>query len=316
MLFRHRPGWRHLYQGQPWYNIVVPPKPATPPRQLNLRKRKAAPGAFRDPSRSPGLEDVDGDELAVPRHAGTASRAPSPEPAEEVAAPKKRAQRSRAARTKSKPHPSPPTPSLPNSPEASALTLSPEQDLVILSADNEQATIETATRSKRKISPPSRYPQSVSGAQELDPIPDASLLQGPGVMPPAMAEQLMGSHSRTRSTSTDSSSKTAVASDVSRSVSVASGATAVDAGDASIPAKKRKSMERDDEESAEDSLDLVDAVDEGQEDEESARVPHGRSKRLRKPVATVSLDDAVLEKANQNKAGTSGRTTRKRARRA
>ncbi|KAF5317046.1 hypothetical protein D9611_003943 [Ephemerocybe angulata] len=311
----HGVSWRPFYEHKPWFTVVCPPKPSTPPRQLNLRKRRVVPGALKEPSRSPGPEDMDVDELPVARRAGTNSRAPSPELMEEAPAPKKRVQRSRAARTKPKPPtPSPPS-SLPNSPEPSVLTLSPEQDLGLLSADVDPATTEIATRSKRKTTLPSRYPQPLSCSQEMDLPIDSSLLLGPAVNP-QMADQLLSGHSRTRSTSTDSSGKTAVASDVSRSASVASGETAVDAAS---PSKKRKSSENDDENLEDlkgDSLDLAGADEEG-EDDDSASVAHGRAKRTRKVPANGSPDDAASEKMNSGRApGTSARPSRKKARKA
>ncbi|KAF6760289.1 hypothetical protein DFP72DRAFT_883733 [Ephemerocybe angulata] len=242
----HGVSWRPFYEHKPWFTVVCPPKPSTPPRQLNLRKRRVVPGALKEPSRSPGPEDMDVDELPPP----------SPELMEEAPAPKKRVQRSRAARTKPKPPtPSPPS-SLPNSPEPSVLTLSPEQDLGLLSAD-------------------------------VDPA-----------------------------TTGDCNTKPAVASDVSRSASVASGETAVDAAS---PSKKRKSSENDDENLEDlkgDSLDLAGADEEG-EDDDSASVAHGRAKRTRKVPANGSPDDAASEKMNSGRApGTSARPSRKKARKA
>ncbi|RXW21646.1 hypothetical protein EST38_g4211 [Candolleomyces aberdarensis] len=307
LAIHHGSTWRQLYESKPWFTTVAPPKPSPQARQLNLRKRKVAPGAFRDLSKSPGLED-EGDEPV---------RAASPELGEDTGPPTKPSdkRKTRAAR-KTKPLPPPsPLSSATNSPEPAVLTLSPEQDPAGLSADVDPPTVETATRSKRKISAPSRYPQSVSYLQQVPPALEGSLLLGPG----QPVEPIISGHTRTRSTSTDSSAKTAVASDVSRSASVASGTTAVDArGDAS-PSKKRKSLD-DDADELEDvhlqNLDLADPDEEGGDDDEDSVTTHGRGKRTRKPIINDTLDDAIFEKTKSARNGSSARTNRKRARKA
>lgn len=305
LAIHHGSTWRQLYETKPWFATVAPPKPSPQARQLNLRKRKVVPGAFRDLSKSPSLED-EGDEPV---------RAPSPELGEDTGPLTKPSdkRKTRAPRKTKPPPPPSPLSSATNSPEPAVLTLSPEQDPAGLSADVDPPTIETATRSKRKISAPSRYPQSVSYLQQVSPALEGSLLLGPG----QPVEPIISGHTRTRSTSTDSSAKTAVASDVSRSASVASGATAVDARGEASPSKKRKSLD-DDADELEDvrlqNLDLADPDEEGAEDDEDVGIAHGRGKRTRKPILNDTLDDAIFEKSKSVRNGSSARTNRKRAR--
>ena len=241
------------------------------------------------------------------------SRAASPDPSEDVAPPtqpkvEKRPSRARAARTKPKPPPSPsPLSSPAASPENDVLTLSPEQEPPALAAEVK----ETATRSKRKATAPSRSAQSIESVQETVSIPDTSLLLGPGQHPSIpLTDSAMAGHSRTRSTSTDSSAKTAVASDVSRSASVASGRTAVEPSEASTT-KKRKTLE-DGEAEYEDTLDLADVDEEGENDDVSNAAP-GRNMRARRAATSTHEDDAILEKAATARAGASTRN-RKRVR--
>lgn len=55
----HGSSHRQSYETQSWYQKLVPQKSSAAPKVLNLRKRKAIPGAFREPSKSPGPEDED-----------------------------------------------------------------------------------------------------------------------------------------------------------------------------------------------------------------------------------------------------------------
>lgn len=194
------------------------------------------------------------------------------------------------------------------------------------------AAATAATRSKRKLSPPSRYPQSVSCAPEailehqlLHPVLEASLLLGPAMNP---AQQLPpmahlpgpgvpghGTHARTRSTSTDYSGKTAVGSGSSRSASVASGAST--AVGANSPSKKRKALEEEDVDLLDG--DLLGALEvEGDDDSETVSVAAGRAKRSRKVNVPSSVDDAITlsEKGKVAKATTVPRASRKKARKA
>ena len=52
----HGSTWRQFYENKDWYQVLVPPKSGVP-KVLNLRKRKVAPGAMREPSKSPSPDD-------------------------------------------------------------------------------------------------------------------------------------------------------------------------------------------------------------------------------------------------------------------
>ena len=52
----HGSTWRQFFENKDWYQVLVPPKSGVP-KVLNLRKRKVAPGAMREPSKSPSPDD-------------------------------------------------------------------------------------------------------------------------------------------------------------------------------------------------------------------------------------------------------------------
>jgi len=52
----HGSTWRQFFENKDWYPILVPPKSGVP-KVLNLRKRKVAPGAMRDTSKSPSPDE-------------------------------------------------------------------------------------------------------------------------------------------------------------------------------------------------------------------------------------------------------------------
>ena len=52
----HGSTWRQFFENKDWYQMLVPPKSGVP-KVLNLRKRKVAPGAMREPSKSPSPDE-------------------------------------------------------------------------------------------------------------------------------------------------------------------------------------------------------------------------------------------------------------------
>ena len=61
----HGSTWRQFFENKDWYPILVPPKSGVP-KVLNLRKRKVAPGAMREPSKSPS-PDEEQEEEPIPK---------------------------------------------------------------------------------------------------------------------------------------------------------------------------------------------------------------------------------------------------------
>lgn len=57
----HGSTWRQLFEDQDWYQLLVPPKSGML-KMPNLRKRKVAPGAMREASRSPSPDEQEPDE--------------------------------------------------------------------------------------------------------------------------------------------------------------------------------------------------------------------------------------------------------------
>lgn len=279
----HGSTWRHVFETKPWFTTLVPPKAPTPVRVPNLRKRKVAPGAFREQSKSPVIdESEEGDELppkrvrtirqVTPDGADTAGCANAS--VEEESAPVKSSRVK--ARSKLSPATSTPHPPLDQSQDSAPATLPDtvvEDDAPI---DELQATKRASTRKRRKISPASRYPQAISSRETSSSLGETlvpSNTSHSSSPPPT--------HSRNRSTS-EASAKTAVESDERRSMSVLSAETAVEA----LGSKKRKPTASVSEEAKE--------LDEGTPpmDAEEGMVTRGRALRARPKITHV---DPLLE---------------------
>ena len=275
----HGPTWRHVFETKPWFTTLVPPKAPTPVRVPNLRKRKVAPGAFREQSKSPVIDESEGDE-PPPRRVRTV-RQVTPDRAdsagcanasvEEESAPVK------SSRGKARSKVSPAThPLLDQSQDSAPATLPDamvEDDVLI---DELPATKRTSTRKRRKISPASRYPHAISSRETSSSLGDTLIPSNTShsSSPPP-------THSRNRSTS-EASAKTAVESDERRSMSVLSAETAVEA----LGSKKRKPTASVSEEAKE--------MDEGTPpvDAEEGMVTRGRALRARPKITHV---DPLLE---------------------
>jgi hypothetical protein len=276
----HGPTWRHVFETKPWFTTLVPP---TPVRVPNLRKRKVAPGAFREQSKSPVIdESEEGDEPPPKRVRAirqvTPGRADSAGCANasvgEEGAPVKTSRVK--ARSKVSPATSTLHPPLDQNQDSAPATLPDavvEDDAPI---DELQATKRASTRKRRKISPASRYPQAISSRETSSSLGETvissntSHSSSPSDSPPP-------THSRNRSTS-----ETAVESDERRSMSVLSGETAVEA----LGSKKRNPAASVSDEAKE--------LDEGTPpvDAEEGMVTRGRALRARPKITHV---DPLLE---------------------
>jgi hypothetical protein len=203
----HGSSHRHVYESQPWYTKLVPQKMSAAPKVLNLRKRKPNPGAFREPSRSPGPED---DETAEepPRKKCRPKPASSPEPPSNVGQASSNNTESSSANKTQKP--SSTSSSEGNSHENPSRQLGPlDQDSLPM---EEVTQTRMSTRNRKEV--PSQTPSNSSRASSVSPTDP----------PPSSA----ASHNRDRSIS-HASSQTAVASNTGRrSASVLSASTAVD----------------------------------------------------------------------------------------
>lgn len=282
----HGPTWRHVFEPKPWFTIIVPPKAPTPVRVPNLRKRKVAPGAFREQSKSPAIDESEEGDEPPPKRVRT-TRQVTPDRAdsagcanafvEEESAP---VRPSRAkARSKVSTATSTTHPLLDQSQDFAPATLPDamvEDDPPI---DELPATKRASTRKRRKISPASRYPHAIISSRETSSSLGETLIPSNtshSSSPPP-------THSRNRSTS-EASAKTAVESDERRSMSVLSSETAVEA----LSSKKRKPTASVSEEAKE--------LDEGTPpvDAEEGMVTRGRALRARPKITHV---DPLLEAA-------------------
>ncbi|KAF8633368.1 hypothetical protein AX17_004539 [Amanita inopinata Kibby_2008] len=76
----HGSTWRQFFENEDWYPILVPPKTAMP-KVPNLRKRKVAPGALREASKSPSVEgELDTEEPASKKFRTKRVRSPEKVP--------------------------------------------------------------------------------------------------------------------------------------------------------------------------------------------------------------------------------------------
>jgi hypothetical protein len=297
----HTGGWQALFESQDWYRVLVPPKPTTPPRSHSLRKRKVVPGALREPSL---LVEEEPDIFPSKETA----RAHSPE--------KRRTRAARNTKGKAK--------AVTESPVAFDMALlggftllDAEEALTPLSDDLDLPSDPVPSpappaRKKRKISPPSHYPGSLLlSIQNESPFPlHASLLLGPGVIPPSEDQLLHGTlslptHSRTRSTSSDTSVDTLVqsASSGSRSSSVSDSGTAIEAV-STASFGKRKAAVIDAEE--EDEL--------GEEDDSEVASQGKKASRTRSTRSKKATPASADTKAKTVKAPS--QTTKRKARKA
>ncbi|TFK26475.1 hypothetical protein FA15DRAFT_654311 [Coprinopsis marcescibilis] len=301
---QHGGTWRQFFELEAWYTILVPPKPSTPPRALSLRKRKVLPGAFREPSRSPGLED-EAEELPVEARSSRNKKSRSPE--QDDVSTDKRTSRSDAARSKTKTQPAHSLPLVSPSPSTRHLppTFQAIQDMSPLSEivdlDPEQQS--TGPRTKRKINAPSRYPQPVTSGKDCSPtLMEASLLLGPAQAGWTLQTQAV-THNRNRSTSTDSTSAATVVQSLgSRSSSVSSALTAVETA-TSIPSLKRKAEVLDECNDPE--------IPETEIVEEEGTRTRGRTARAKKSAKGPDVEEYV---ATAKATKTASRSNRKKAR--
>ncbi|KXN85321.1 hypothetical protein AN958_11421 [Leucoagaricus sp. SymC.cos] len=264
----HGTSHRPVYESQPWYQKLVPQKSSAAPKVLNLRKRKPNPGAFREPSRSPGPED-DNPVEEPPRKKLKSKPVTRPEPSPNTGKSSlDNAESSSANKTQKF--------SSASSPEGNSHETSPQQPEAAGqdgSPTDDATQLRMSTRNRKGVS--SQTSSTSSRASSISPA-DPS--------PPST------SHSRTRSIS-HTSSQTAVASSSSRrSASVLSASTAVD-GCGSAKGKQPAVDTNDQSEGKE--------VSDGQSDEEGM-VTRGRASRARVDASKVA-SETDPEKAKGSK---------------
>ncbi|KAF7782659.1 hypothetical protein Agabi119p4_2035 [Agaricus bisporus var. burnettii] len=202
----HGSSHRQAYESQPWFHKLVPQKTSTAPKVPNLRKRRQNPGAFREPSKSPGPDDDDTiDE--PPRKKPKSKLTTSPEPPADIVKPSSHVSESSSA---NKPQKSSIAPSLASNSHATSSQQS-EPDIT-----HAEEAIQTRMSTRNRKGGSSQTASTSSRASSLSP-----------------ADNSTASHSRNRSIS-HVSSQTAVASSSSRrSASVLSAATIVDGSSSS-----------------------------------------------------------------------------------
>lgn len=256
----HGSSYRHAYESQPWFHKLVPQKASVAPKVLNLRKRKPNPGAFREPSRSPGLEEEE--PVEEPPRKKIKSKPPtSPEPTVDPIKESLDVAESPAVNKtqKSSSAPSPRDNSHENSSQQPGVA---DQDSI---AADEVTLTRMATRNRKGVS--SQTPSTSSRASSVSPLDN-----------PATSSS---SHSRNRSIS-HASSQTAVASSSSRrSASVLSASTAVDGRSSA----KGKQPAHDNNDQSQDGKELGEA----QSDEEGM-VTRGRASRARVDVSKTNSE--------------------------
>ncbi|KAJ3566633.1 hypothetical protein NP233_g6869 [Leucocoprinus birnbaumii] len=200
----HGSSHRQSYETQTWYQKLVPQKSSAAPKVLNLRKRKAIPGAFREPSKSPGPEEDDTPE-EPPRKKLKGKPVPSPELATSAGkGSSEDTESSIATKTQKTSSASPPEgvshESASQQPGTAKQDVSPSED---------PSQTRMSTRNRKVASSQASTSSRASSVSPTETAPSGS------------------SHSRTRSIS-HTSSQTAVASSSRRSASVLSASTVVD----------------------------------------------------------------------------------------
>lgn len=266
----HGSGHRQVYESQPWFHKLVPQKASAAPKVLNLRKRKPNPGAFREPSKSPGPDDEDAIE-EPPRKKLKSKPATSPEPPVNPGKASSDDAESSSTNKTQKPT-SAPSP-MGNSHENTSQQPEPaDQDNI---PTDESTQTRMSTRNRR--GGPSQTPSTSSRASSMSPMENPTTVSS--------------SHSRNRSISY-ASSQTAVASSSSqRSASVLSASTAVDGHG---PAKsKQLTLDNGDHQDPKD-------VSDTQSDEEGM-VTRGRASRARvdSSKAAAELDSDRTKSGKQ-----------------
>ncbi|KAF9451988.1 hypothetical protein P691DRAFT_806098 [Macrolepiota fuliginosa MF-IS2] len=268
----HGSSHRRAYESQPWFQKLVPQKVLVAPKVLNLRKRKPNPGAFREPSKSPGPEDDDPvDE--PPRKKAKSKPATSPEPSINAGkGSSDTAESSNANKTqKSSSAASPKDNSHEN---ASQQPAAADQDNIAI---DEVTQTRMLTRNRKGISSQtSQTPSTSSRASSMSPLDNSAS---------------SSSHSRNRSIS-HASSQTAVAPSSSRrSASVLSASTVVD-GRGSAKGKQPAHDNSDQNQDGKETSDV-------QSDEEGM-VTRGRASRARVDVSkTMSEVDPDRAKSGK-----------------
>ncbi|KAF9012444.1 hypothetical protein BDQ17DRAFT_1321466 [Cyathus striatus] len=282
---QHGPTWRRVYEAQPWYHIIVPPKESASSKVINLRKRKAAPGAFREPSRSPPIDEAD--VIDEPRSKRLRIQRPaSPEKKSTIDASKNEVQdpvpsTSNQITTSATTH-TPPSSHPPAQP-----TTPPRGPSAMLPDDAAQTEDSPRASNRKRRKAPSRYPASVR-SRESSSSPTAE-----------------SSDTRLRSSSHASSESTVVApeSDQGRSGSVSSSSTTA----ASTHSKELKTdgMITDDPQEGK-PLEDSDARSEGSVDSEGM-VTRGRASRTRSDDSNAKRsgegDGSDVTPASRVKAG-------------
>lgn len=254
----HGSTYRHVYESQPWYEKLVPQKSSVAPKVLNLRKRKPNPGAFREPSRSPGPEEED----------------PVEEPQEP---PRKRVKPKPAASLEPSPlgHKGPSdmanssTTNKTHMPTSASSLGSNSHENMSQHPEPPPGSPPTDTVAQTK---PSAKPRKTAPSQAISDSSRAS-----SVSPPDLAAVTTNTHLRNRSTSHASSQTVVASSNGRRSSSVLSASTAVEGqgtGKGKQPARDRGDQ---------DGKEISDT----QSDEEGM-VTRGRASRVRVDISKAS----------------------------
>lgn len=284
---QHGSSYRHAYEDQPWFRRLVPQKSSAAPKVLNLRKRKPNPGAFREPSKSPGPEDEDVEE--PPRKRSKHKPTKSPEPSISTGKSSSDATENSSANKTSQ------------SASASAIAKDNSHENLsqqpgTLDQDNMPvdgvASTRMSTRNRKAI--PSQTASSSSRASSVSPVDNSA--------------NSSASHSRNRSIS-HTSSQTAVPSNNSRrSASVLSAATAVDGRSSAAKGKQP-------------ACDGVDQTHDGKESsdaqsDEEGMVTRGRASRTRvdfsKIISEADSDRVKNGKQTLNTARNSSQKTKRK----
>ncbi len=250
---QHGSSYRHAYEDQPWFRRLVPQKSSTAPKVLNLRKRKPNPGAFREPSKSPGLEDEDTVE-EPPRKRSKPKPAKSPEPSTSTGkAPSEATENSIANKTPKSTLDSTITKDNSHGNNSQQPGISEQDGMTV----DEAPPTRMSTRNRKAVS--SQTPPSSSRASSASPVENVT--------------SSATAHSRNRSISHTSSQTAVPPSHSRRSASVLPAATAVDGRSGTAKGKQPASDGGDQILDGKESSDV-------QSDEEGM-VTRGRASRTR-----------------------------------
>ncbi|PFH50899.1 hypothetical protein AMATHDRAFT_47511 [Amanita thiersii Skay4041] len=304
----HGSGWRQLYENKDWYQILVPPK-STMPKVLNLRKRKVAPGAMREPSKSPSLEGDQEVEEPVPKRPRT-KRGKSPE--------KSSMKKNNEPNTQIIPTGSPLISDKFMPPEELTPLDTPLPDANILEGTSEEKESVSLPRQggrqlrRRTTATTQPVPESVVPLHDTcdSPEEDLALLASPTnstLLPPSSSTTSANLHSRNRSTSHTSAGTLVGSVNGRRSSSVLSTSTAVDVPNGTDG--KNKTLNNKEAEQSESPPSLENGSEgdeadmhEGHDDESVGVVTRGRARsKVGEKVSTISAANRAKNGANARK---------------